>query len=104
MDDEGRSGIPNLFLAGEVGGGVQGRNRLGGNSLVDIFVFGRRAGRAAALQAQEVKLGRLSLAHVEGHHLALKEAGIDNGKLSPLLLPDYSSPATAARRERVAQH
>jgi succinate dehydrogenase/fumarate reductase flavoprotein subunit len=102
MDDEGRSGVPNLFMAGEVGGGVQGRNRLGGNSLVDIFVFGRRAGRAAALQAQEVKLGRLSLSHVEEYHRALTEAGIANGKLSPLLLPDYTGPATAARRGSVA--
>jgi aspartate oxidase len=102
MDGEGRSSVANLFMAGEVGGGVQGRNRLGGNSLVDIFVFGRRAGMAAASQAGEVKLGRLSLSHVEEHHRALEEAGIENGKLSPLLLPDYSSPAMAARRNRVA--
>lgn len=101
MDAEGRSGVPNLFMAGEVGGGVQGRNRLGGNSLVDIFVFGRRAGRAAAEQAREVKLGRLSLHHVDEYHRALADAGIENGKLSPLLLPDYTGPATAERRGKV---
>ena len=89
MDAEGRSGVPNLFLAGEVAGGVQGRNRLGGNSLVDIFVFGRRAGQAAARQARETKLGRLTLQHVKEHHRALEQAGIMNGKVSPLLLPDY---------------
>lgn len=102
VDDEGRSTVPNLFLAGEVGGGVQGRNRLGGNSLVDIFVFGRRAGRAAALQAREVKLGRLTLQHVKEYHRALAEAGISNGKVSPLLLPDYTNPRIWDRRDKVA--
>jgi succinate dehydrogenase / fumarate reductase flavoprotein subunit len=89
VDPEGRSSVPNLFLAGEVAGGVQGRNRLGGNSLVDIFVFGRRAGQTAARQAKETTPGRLSLEHVKAHHAALAKAGIDNGKASPLLLPDY---------------
>ncbi len=102
MDDSGRSSVPNLFLAGEVAGGVQGRNRLGGNSLVDIFVFGRRAGKAAALQAREVELGRLTLEHVRDYHRELEQAGIDNGKRSPLLLPDYTSVESADRRERVA--
>lgn len=91
MDAEGRTTVPNLFVAGEVGGGVQGRNRLGGNSLVDIFVFGRRAGRAAALQAREAKPGRLSLDHVREYHHQLEEEGILNGRLSPLLLPDYTT-------------
>jgi succinate dehydrogenase/fumarate reductase flavoprotein subunit len=92
VDPTGRSGVPNLFLAGEVAGGVQGRNRLGGNSLVDIFVFGRRAGQAAARLAKETKLERLTLQHVKEHHKALDEAGIRNGKVSPLLLPDYVGP------------
>lgn len=43
--------IPGLFAAGETTGGVHGRFRLGGNGLTDCFVFGRRAGRAAALFA-----------------------------------------------------
>jgi cleavage and polyadenylation specificity factor subunit 2/mediator of RNA polymerase II transcription subunit 4 len=40
--------IPGLFAAGEVTGGVHGANRLGGNSLLECVVFGRRAGRFAA--------------------------------------------------------
>lgn len=102
MDDSGRSGVQNLFMAGEVGGGVQGRNRLGGNSLVDIFVFGRRAGKAAAEQAKEVKLGRLTLEHVTQYHRQLDEAGIAAGRLSPLLLPDYTTVESAERRDHVA--
>ena len=40
--------VPGLFIAGEVSGGVHGHNRLMGNSLLEITVFGRRAGRSAA--------------------------------------------------------
>jgi fumarate reductase flavoprotein subunit len=39
--------IPNLYAAGEVCGGVHGKNRLGGNSLLDCVVLGRVAGRSA---------------------------------------------------------
>ncbi|WP_037676323.1 fumarate reductase/succinate dehydrogenase flavoprotein subunit [Streptomyces griseus] len=45
-------GVPGLFAAGEVAGGMHGSNRLGGNSLSDLLVFGRRAGRHAAAYAQ----------------------------------------------------
>jgi succinate dehydrogenase / fumarate reductase flavoprotein subunit len=41
-------GVPGLFAAGEVAGGMHGSNRLGGNSLTDLLVFGRRAGKGAA--------------------------------------------------------
>jgi succinate dehydrogenase / fumarate reductase flavoprotein subunit len=44
--------VPGLFAAGEVGGGMHGSNRLGGNSLSDLVVFGRRAGLSAAVYAQ----------------------------------------------------
>lgn len=40
--------VPGLFAAGEVAGGLHGANRLGGNSLLECVVFGRRAGRNAA--------------------------------------------------------
>ncbi|KOV63731.1 fumarate reductase/succinate dehydrogenase flavoprotein subunit [Streptomyces sp. MMG1121] len=45
-------GVPGLFAAGEVAGGMHGSNRLGGNSLSDLLVFGRRAGWHAAEHAQ----------------------------------------------------
>jgi succinate dehydrogenase / fumarate reductase flavoprotein subunit len=44
--------VPGLYAAGEVAGGMHGSNRLGGNSLSDLLVFGRRAGAAAAAHAQ----------------------------------------------------
>lgn len=90
-DPQGRTTIPGLFVAGEVGGGVHGRNRLGANSLVDIFVFGRRAGAAAALHALGARSGKPTLAHVCRFHKELRETGIDGPGVSPLLIPDYVS-------------
>jgi len=47
--DTGAAKVPGLFAAGEVSGGMHGSNRLGGNSLSDLLVFGRRAGLGAAM-------------------------------------------------------
>ncbi len=52
--EKGASTIPGLFAAGEVAGGMHGANRLGGNSLSDLLVFGRRAGVGAAEYANEL--------------------------------------------------
>jgi succinate dehydrogenase / fumarate reductase, flavoprotein subunit len=49
-----QSTLPGLFAAGEAAAGLHGANRLGGNSLSDLLVFGRRAGLAAAAHAKEV--------------------------------------------------
>lgn len=88
-DDIGRSNVPNLYAAGEAAGGVHGRNRLGGNSLSDLFVFGRRAGIDAARRAPEIESGRLSLNHVFEYANALETAGSLTEASSPILLPDY---------------
>ncbi len=50
--DSGASIVPGLYAAGEVAGGMHGSNRLGGNSLSDLLVFGRRAGLNAAYEAE----------------------------------------------------
>ncbi len=86
--------IDNLLVAGEAVGGIHGRNRLMGNSLLDIIVFGRNAGKAAAAKAKNVELGTMNLDHIQSYAEELKEAGIDTGDVSPLLLPMY------ARHER----
>ncbi|MFJ8144037.1 fumarate reductase/succinate dehydrogenase flavoprotein subunit [Streptomyces sp. NPDC096048] len=52
-DTAAARGVPGLFAAGEVAGGMHGSNRLGGNSLSDLLVFGRRAGWHAAEYAAE---------------------------------------------------
>jgi len=51
--DTAASSVPGLFAAGEVSGGMHGSNRLGGNSLSDLLVFGKRAGEHAAKFARE---------------------------------------------------
>jgi succinate dehydrogenase / fumarate reductase flavoprotein subunit len=53
--------VPGLYAAGEVAGGMHGSNRLGGNSLSDLLVFGRRAGLAAAEHALK-RIGQVALA------------------------------------------
>ncbi|QCD58037.1 fumarate reductase/succinate dehydrogenase flavoprotein subunit [Streptomyces hawaiiensis] len=53
-DTAAARGVPGLYAAGEVAGGMHGSNRLGGNSLSDLLVFGRRAGRHAAEYAAEL--------------------------------------------------
>ena len=82
--------VSNLLVAGEAVGGIHGRNRLMGNSLLDVIVFGRDAGKAAAAKAKDVTLGKMNLDHVEKYAETLKEAGIDTGMVSPQLLPDYA--------------
>jgi len=89
INSDGRTSVPGLFAAGECSGGVQGRNRLGGNSLLDIFVFGRRTGMSAVDYIKSVDLGRLTLRHVKEYQQELESAGITGSMASPLLLPDY---------------
>jgi succinate dehydrogenase / fumarate reductase flavoprotein subunit len=59
------SRVPGLFAAGECGAGLHGANRLGGNSLSDLVVFGKRAGEFAAKFAKEHGAGRVPMDQVE---------------------------------------
>jgi succinate dehydrogenase/fumarate reductase flavoprotein subunit len=91
INPEAATNIPGLFAAGEVEGGVHGRNRLIGNSTLDIFVFGRRAGRSAGQWARQVKPGTPNLDHVRRWQQKLKETGLaEKATASPVLLPDYA--------------
>ena len=81
--------VENLYVAGEAVGGIHGRNRLMGNSLLDIIVFGRSAGKNAAAHAKDVVPGRLTLEHISRYDAERKEAGIETEEISPRLLPDY---------------
>jgi succinate dehydrogenase / fumarate reductase flavoprotein subunit/L-aspartate oxidase len=91
--------IPGFFSAGEVSGGVHGENRLMGNSLLDVCVFGRIAGRSAGLYVKgKAKEGKLTLDHVRRYHKELEEAGIITDRVAPMLLPDYSNPKVRERQ------
>ncbi len=97
VNDKAETKVINLYGAGEVEGGVHGRNRLMGNSLLECIVFGRRAGKNAALKAKENERGKLTLNHIVKYHMELKALNIDVDKMSPVLLPDYRRKETIAR-------
>jgi succinate dehydrogenase/fumarate reductase flavoprotein subunit len=94
-NSQGETTIPGLYVAGEVGGGLHGENRLMGNSLLDIIVFGRISGNNAAIYSKD---GRLTLDHVRSYHKELEEAGISTDRVAPMLLPDYTDPRVRERQ------
>ncbi len=99
INDRCETPVPGLYAAGEVAGGIHGTNRLMGNSLLDVVVFGRRAGAAAATQAAGIKTaGGLGLDHLKDYHAALKAAGVEPTNASPMLLPEYRRAATVERK------
>src|SRR5690606_9005703 len=83
--------VKGLFAAGEVAGGMHGSNRLGGNSLSDLLVFGKRAGEYAAAYADEVlsngRAGRPKISEVD------LKAAVDTA-LAPLARQDGENPYT----------
>ncbi|WP_433366951.1 fumarate reductase/succinate dehydrogenase flavoprotein subunit [Streptosporangium sp. CA-115845] len=80
--DTGAAAVPGLFAAGEVSGGMHGSNRLGGNSLSDLLVFGRRAGMGAASYvdglAARPKISEESVATASAEALAPLEHSGEN--------------------------
>jgi succinate dehydrogenase / fumarate reductase, flavoprotein subunit len=63
--DTQMSNVPGLFAAGECASGINGANRLGGNSLSDLLVFGKRAGEYAAVYGREHQAGRIQEAELD---------------------------------------
>src|SRR5579885_78955 len=76
------STVPGLFAAGEAAAGLHGANRLGGNSLSDLLVFGKRAGEFAAKFAKEHAAGKINMAEVEAAERAALEP-FERGLKSP---------------------
>jgi succinate dehydrogenase / fumarate reductase flavoprotein subunit len=82
--DTASSVVPGLFAAGEVAGGMHGSNRLGGNSLSDLLVFGRRAGMGAATYVDQL-----------GERPTIDEADVDSAAaeaLAPFELEGGENP------------
>ena len=83
-DTGAAAGVPGLFAAGESAGGMHGSNRLGGNSLSDLLVFGRRAGAGAVAYFQSLsgntpKVSDASITKASDHALApLRNPGGEN--------------------------
>jgi len=99
INEQCETPVKGLYAAGEVAGGIHGTNRLMGNSLLDVVVFGRRAGEAAAAAAAGIKGdAKLGLEHLKAFHAELEAAGIPRDGASPMLLPEYRRPETVTRK------
>jgi succinate dehydrogenase / fumarate reductase flavoprotein subunit/L-aspartate oxidase len=94
INNKGETLLPGLIVGGEVSGGLHGENRLMGNSLLDVMVYGRIAGETAADYAKKkYKDGKLSLSHVDKYQKELEKAGVKvEDRVAPMILPDYSNP------------
>ncbi|MDH4218678.1 MAG: FAD-binding protein [Candidatus Aminicenantes bacterium] len=103
INDKCETSIPGLYVAGEASGGVHGRNRLMGNSVLDYNVFGRRAGKFAAQYIKSVKLGKLTLEHIHDYEQSLKNAKIKTDRIAPILLPSYT-PEDVRKRQLTASY
>jgi succinate dehydrogenase/fumarate reductase flavoprotein subunit len=92
--------VPGLYAAGETTGGVQGENRLMGNSLLDILVFGHRAGVNAAKYVREEgsAVGEPKLDHVREYVRELEAAGVERNRIAPMILPDYTTDDVRKRQ------
>jgi succinate dehydrogenase / fumarate reductase flavoprotein subunit/L-aspartate oxidase len=92
ITDSSATNVDGLFAAGEASGGVHGENRLMGNSLLDITVFGRRAGVNAAAYAKKFEgdFGSVNMDHVEAYHKELEASGVETDRVAPLVLPNYT--------------
>jgi succinate dehydrogenase/fumarate reductase flavoprotein subunit len=103
INENCETNIPGLYVAGEASGGVHGRNRLMGNSVLDYNVFGRRAGVVASDYAQFVDLASLTLEHVKKYENELAEAGIETDRIAPVILPSYT-PDEVRKRQLTAHY
>jgi succinate dehydrogenase/fumarate reductase flavoprotein subunit len=103
INDRCETDIKGLYVAGEATGGVHGRNRLMGNSVLDYNVFGRRAGKFAAAEVKSAKVGKLTLEHISAYENELKKAKIVTDRIAPVLLPSYT-PDEVRKRQFTAHY
>ena len=97
INPDSETSIPGLLAAGEVTGGVHGKNRLMGNSLLDFNVFGKRAGIHAAKYIKGRKVGKLSLSHIDEYNRMVEDIQIESDIEAPIILPEYRGKEALAR-------
>lgn len=91
IDTNAETDVKNLFVAGEASGGLHGRNRLMGNSLLDLMVYGKRSGLTAASRASAISQGKLTLDHLRRFRAEAKKHGASaSDVVSPMILPVYT--------------
>jgi len=90
IDVHGEANVRNLFVAGEASGGLHGRNRLMGNSLLDLMVFGKQTGTTAAERVASMPQGKLTLEHLARFRPEAEKHGVTSDVISPMVLPAYA--------------
>jgi len=90
IDEHGQTNIPGLYCVGEVSGGIHGRNRLMGNSLLEIISFGRRAGIHAAQYSPKKPFGKITIEHLSRLRRELTLAEMPMDTKGPVLFPAYA--------------
>jgi fumarate reductase (CoM/CoB) subunit A len=84
INEKGETAVPGLFAAGEVTGGVDGANRLGGNAITEIIVFGKRAGDSAAQHAASASEARADAEQIEVEEMRVFQLLEKSGGVSPV--------------------
>jgi succinate dehydrogenase / fumarate reductase flavoprotein subunit len=84
--ETGATSIPGLYTAGESAAGLHGANRLGGNSLSDILVFGKRSGESAAMYSKTASHGSIDTAQIEAEAKILLSPFESGGNENPYTL------------------
>lgn len=87
IDKECRTTVSGLYCAGEVSGGIHGKNRLMGNALLEIISFGRRAGLSAAQHITTSTYKKVTIGHLTELRRELATAKMPMTEKSPLLFP-----------------
>jgi succinate dehydrogenase / fumarate reductase flavoprotein subunit len=84
--ETGATTVPGLFAAGEVAAGLHGANRLGGNSLSDLMVFGKRAGDGAAAYAKNASFGNIDPQQIEDEFNLLMDPLVSSSGENPYVI------------------
>ena len=98
IDPDGATDVPGLYCAGELAGGIHGKNRLMGNALLELVVFGRRAGRAAATWARSVEIRAGGVGHLRAWQRELATLPQVPSGTAPRLFPAAASFDLASDR------
>lgn len=102
MDERAQTPISGLLCAGEISGGLHGRNRMMGNALLELVVFGRRAGEAAAVAARAERAAKVGLNHLADWRRALITHDLPLSRKAPILFPPYGNFDVTVDREQAA--
>ncbi len=98
----GHTTVPGLLAAGEVTGGLHGRNRMMGNALLELVVFGRLAGASAAADARRERPRNVGLTHLADWRRAMESHRLPLDRKAPLLFPSYGNFDPVRDRRRGA--